>query len=578
MTKRCLEDAGFANVLRQKFKGDEIYKQAVADQTWKRLMNAQRQLKKMNDTHSDQTACFRCSTLRHANPCNLCERPFCEDCRQQCLLCGYDHCTTCSAIEERMLKSVIPKTGQWVSRIGFGSYRMNGSRHEEALSYALSKGVNIIDTASNFEQGQSEQRIGHTLAQAIDQGRVKRKELTIVTKSGYLSANELEGLNDTEYVKINDKSYHSMSPKVFEKQIERSLDRLQTDRIDIFMINSPERMLMAQNKYYGADRLYKDLRMSFDYLDSLVRSGTLGGYGLCSNTLSFPHAEDHVSLQKVIAACTRQEHLLAIQVPFNLFEREAVVAEMPTVAELARQHDLYVMTNRPLLAIANGQIRSLVNPVLGTGASEQEIMQAMSLSFEHLTRLESDLLSERNVLSFTNTVLIRSLVPIEQETLSTQFVWGQVLSENLARLAQNHFATRHYLHQQVLPAIERDIQALEAYASEMDEATRYEAWTEEYREVTTRVIESIVQYASIDTLRKNNDLDRILQAICPDLGLDTHVHSPLSVKVLRCLLSHSEVGTVFTGMRDPLYVQDAMVALEKTLSTEDLEAIWQCPL
>lgn len=148
---------------------------------------------------------------------------------------------------------------------------------------------------------------------------------------------------------------------------------------------------------YTSDQLYKDMTKSFQYLDSLVQTGTIGGYGICSNTMAFPTAEDHVSLTKLIQSCTRPENLVAIQTPFNLFEREAVISKQETVAEMAKKHGIYLMTNRPLNAIANGQIRVLVNHVLGSngkGLAEHEIIDKMSQSFEKVTQLETDLISE----------------------------------------------------------------------------------------------------------------------------------------------------------------------------------------
>ncbi|CAO3669934.1 unnamed protein product [Rhizopus stolonifer] len=63
MSKRQLEDTGFANVLRQKFKEDELIKQSVAQRTFERLMNAQR--RPMEDaTLETQKTCYRCSFLR----------------------------------------------------------------------------------------------------------------------------------------------------------------------------------------------------------------------------------------------------------------------------------------------------------------------------------------------------------------------------------------------------------------------------------------------------------------------------------------------------------------------------------
>jgi hypothetical protein len=79
-----------------------------------------------------------------------------------------------------------------------------------------------------------------------------------------------------------------------------------------------------------------------------------------------------------------------------------------------------------------------------------------------------------------------NLVPLEEEALTSKFVWGQVLSENLARLAQNHFATRHYLTQQVLPVLQKDLEELRDYAQQLgvdEELAAYEDWIENYREV-----------------------------------------------------------------------------------------------
>lgn len=49
--------------------------------------------------------------------------------------------------------------------------------------------------------------------------------------------------------------------------------------------------------------------------------------------------------------------------------------------------------------------------------------------------------------------------------------------------------------------------------------------------------------------------------------------------MLRFLLSHEQVGTVFTGMRDPLYVKDAAFAVsQEPVDNENLQDVWQCPI
>ncbi|KAI8095029.1 NADP-dependent oxidoreductase domain-containing protein [Gilbertella persicaria] len=467
----------------------------------------------------------------------------------------------------QLVKNVIPKTGQQVTRLGFGSYRASQPVHAEALKRALEGGVNIIDTGNNFENGASETLIGNTLQSM----KLSRESITLVSKSGYLTAKDIQTLDQKDYVQLNEKSFHSVSPRVIESQIESSLERLKIKKLDIFMINSPERMLMSKNRRYTSSQLYKDLSDSFKYLDSLVMNGTIGGYGVCSNTMAFPTAADHVSLKSVLESCANPSNFLAIQVPFNLYEREAIVSDNKSVAEIAKEKDIYVMTNRPLNAIANGQIRVLVNHELGADGkapAEHEIMSKMQTSFEKVARLESDVMSE---------------LPIEEEALTAKFVWGQVLSENLARLAQNHFATRHYLTQQVLPVLDKDLKELRDYATQLDteeEVAAYEHWIENYRECVHNLSHDIVNYAYIDTLRKNNELDRILSALCPSLNtMPQDAYSPISIKALRFMLSHQQVGTVFHGMRDPLYVKDALFAAQQEpINQEDIDDVWTCPI
>lgn len=64
-----------------------------------------------------------------------------------------------------------------------------------------------------------------------------------------MGAADIEPFDANEdYVQLTEKSFHSISPRVLEKQIESSLERLKTDKLDIFMINSPERMMFSKNR------------------------------------------------------------------------------------------------------------------------------------------------------------------------------------------------------------------------------------------------------------------------------------------------------------------------------------------
>ena len=104
------------------------------------------------------------------------------------------------------------RTGLKVPILGFGS----GSRflmYEqedkalEALNHAIDLGITYIDTAQSYGNGKSEERVGKVMAS-------RRKEVTLATKIPGRTAEE------------------------GRRQIELSLKRLQTDRLDVVHIHA----------------------------------------------------------------------------------------------------------------------------------------------------------------------------------------------------------------------------------------------------------------------------------------------------------------------------------------------------
>src|SRR5437016_9484790 len=80
------------------------------------------------------------------------------------------------------------RTGLTTSGAGFGSYRIHHGvqAHRTALAKALRMGINLIDTSSNYAGGQSERLIGEVLSGLIGQGHLKREEIIVVSKGGYI--------------------------------------------------------------------------------------------------------------------------------------------------------------------------------------------------------------------------------------------------------------------------------------------------------------------------------------------------------------------------------------------------------
>jgi len=126
---------------------------------------------------------------------------------------------SCSPYDSKGLPtSVLGKTGVKVPRlaIGLGSRWCSIDSEDEAiemLTYALDNGLYYFDTAHSYENTQngaiSEERIGKII-------KTRRKEVFLSTKIA------------------------SRDPEEAKKQIEKSLKRLQTDKLDILKIHSIE--------------------------------------------------------------------------------------------------------------------------------------------------------------------------------------------------------------------------------------------------------------------------------------------------------------------------------------------------
>ncbi|KAF9195248.1 hypothetical protein BGZ50_004886 [Haplosporangium sp. Z 11] len=485
--------------------------------------------------------------------------------------------------------ATLPKRGLVLSKLGFGAYRTNSaqSQHRDALVKAIQAGVNVIDTSTHFGHGASETFIGDVLADMFAQDIIKREQVVVVSKAGFVLPQTpsfpFETLgNVPSYAKISESSYHSIHPTFLRAQITESLERLKLNKLDIFMLNNPERMLGYKHLPggYGKTKLYKEIAETFAYLDQEVKEGRIGGYGICSNALHIPTTEDHLSLKAI--AKTRLdfgwklENFVAIQVPLNLFERDAVVDVFPSksLAREAKELGLFVFTNRPLNAIAAGQIVTLENKGQHNQKSAM-LLDTLDSSFTSLAEMELD---------------IKDL--IEEESIAMKFVWSEVLSENLSRLSTNYYAAKHFLEREVLPAIDRDLEILKNSINDQqdqEEKSTILSWIDRYRKDAKTLTADIAAFCQLDSDKRNDELNLVLGLICRDFVSDVGpnkvedglmIGSALSTKSIQFCIAQENIGCTLVGMRTPQYVQDALLAAEasRRLKKHDLELISQCPL
>ena len=75
-----------------------------------------------------------------------------------------------------------------LSKVAMGLYRMSirSSEHKEALISALENGCNLLDTSSNYTDGESEKLIGEVL------GENPQYTPAIISKAGYIQGINIE--------------------------------------------------------------------------------------------------------------------------------------------------------------------------------------------------------------------------------------------------------------------------------------------------------------------------------------------------------------------------------------------------
>lgn len=230
----------------------------------------------------------------------------------------------------------------WFSSIGLGTYlgeptEAADAAYTEAIVAALRSGLNVLDTAINYRHQRSERNIGAALKQLIDSHELRRDEVFVSTKAGYLSFDgamppDPRAYLLREYVEpgILDPAQlaggmHCMSPRYLEDQIQRSRRNLGLGTIDLFYVHNPESQLSEISRGVFHQRLADAFRM----LENEVREERIRFYGVATwNAFrAAPGSRDYINLfeaEKIAReAGGEQHHFRAVQLPFNLAMPEA---------------------------------------------------------------------------------------------------------------------------------------------------------------------------------------------------------------------------------------------------------------
>lgn len=200
-----------------------------------------------------------------------------------------------------MKYTTLPKTAIKVSKICLGSMTWGNQNTEaeghEQLNYAVSKGVNFIDTAELYPvpataetQGRTSKIIGTWLKHQ------KREELVIASK--------IAGNGDyTAHIRTS-----GFSKAALNEAVNSELKRLQTDYIDLYQLHWPERATNTfgvRDYVENKEDVWQDNFQSvLETLDGLVKSGKIRHVGLSNEkawgTMRFLNESDKNKLVRPV--------------------------------------------------------------------------------------------------------------------------------------------------------------------------------------------------------------------------------------------------------------------------------------
>jgi myo-inositol catabolism protein IolS len=184
------------------------------------------------------------------------------------------------------------RTDLKVSAIGFGCWEIGGtygrideSQFQRAVAQAIDNGVTCLDTAEAYGMGVSEEALARALGN-------RRRDVVIATKFG-VGYDEMPNRRDSSRARIL-------------ASIDKSLRRLGTDHVDIYLVHWPDPLTPIDE--------------TMQALDDIVRQGKVRYIGVSNFRLV------------QIEACMRLRRVDVVQYAWNMFDRRMQAEIFPYCA------------------------------------------------------------------------------------------------------------------------------------------------------------------------------------------------------------------------------------------------------
>lgn len=258
--------------------------------------------------------------------------------------------------------------GLSLSSLGMGTYlgpadEATDRKVAEAVKRSVESGaINVLDSAANYRAGRGERSVGAALKEVLGTGKVRRDEIFVCTKNGYVAdPRSLARMVQEGGVRRDEifSGCNCMSPAFLGDQLERSRQSLGLATIDLLYLHN---VTDEQVGPLGSEEFLDRLRESFQFLEGARKEGKIRYYGLATwETFRTPPEEDaHLELEEVVELAREiggpEAGFRFLQFPFNLRMPEAAVApyqelgaERKTLLEAAGALGVGTLSSVPLL-------------------------------------------------------------------------------------------------------------------------------------------------------------------------------------------------------------------------------------
>ncbi len=218
------------------------------------------------------------------------------------------------------------RTGLEISPIVLGTVNFGWLTSEAdsfaILDAALERGVNFIDTANNYNAGKTESLLGRWFAQ----GGGRREKCVLATKvfsrpMDWASSDPIK--RSGEWVGPNDRG---LSARHIRAAVDASLQRLQTDHIDVYQMHHVDRRVPSEELWQAMDLCIQQGKVLY------VGSSNFAGW--------------HIAETQEYARRSGRLGLVSEQSVYNLLNRTIELEVVPA----CEAYGLGVLTYSPLAA------------------------------------------------------------------------------------------------------------------------------------------------------------------------------------------------------------------------------------